>query len=67
MSRNINDFDRFAASTFRAQSDAVTTLRATAERVRRDPQLAAAVVGIASAERAVAVLEALASELETNN
>lgn len=45
---------------------AASTLRATAERVRRDPQLAAAVVGIASAERAVAVLEALATELEIN-
>ncbi len=44
---------------------AAETLRATAERVRTDPELSAAVVGIASAERAIAVLEALANELES--
>ncbi len=42
-------------------------LRATAERIRRAPELAAALVGIASSVRAIAVLEALADRLESGD
>lgn len=47
--------------------NSTAVLRATAARIRRDPELAAAVVGIASAERAIAVLEALADRLDSED
>ena len=42
-------------------------LRATAERIRSAPELAAAVVGISSSVRAIAVLETLADRLESGD
>ncbi len=51
----------------RMKAEQSAELRATAERIRRAPELAAAVVGIASSVRAIAVLETLADRLESGD
>ena len=51
----------------RMKAEQSAELRATAERIRRAPELAAAVVGIASSVRAIAVLETLADCLESGD
>ena len=51
----------------RMKAEQSAELRATAERIRRAPELAAALVGIASSVRAIAVLEALADRLESGD
>lgn len=51
----------------RMKAEQSAELRATAERIRRAPELAAAVVGISSSVRAIAVLETLADRLESGD
>jgi hypothetical protein len=51
----------------RMKGEQSAALRATAERIRRAPELAAALVGIASSVRAIAVLEVLADRLESGD
>ena len=59
------EMQRPTAERMKAEQSA--ELRATAERVRRAPELAAAVVGISSSVRAIAVLETLAARLESGD